>query len=161
MAGEHGEVRVSAAAAEHRHVVAEALEIPGDTLAQGVEVHTFDDGEIADDEVAGLRRRGHDAEAAIAHHRGGDTERRRGRERCIPGHLRVVVRVNVDDARRQSEAVGIDGPGSRILDLADVGDAAILHRKIGAPGLVAQAVDDRGAANDQIDHHRLPPFSAP
>ena len=50
-----------------------------------------------------------DGEAAVADHRGGDAERGRGRGPRVPGDLRVVVRVVVDDARHQRQAVGVDG----------------------------------------------------
>ena len=56
--------------------------------------------------VGGAARR--DGEAAVADHRGGHAERGRGRDPRIPGDLRVVVRVVVDDARHQREAVGVD-----------------------------------------------------
>ena len=125
--------------------------------AQRVEVHALDDREVADHQVARGGRRRHDAEAAIAHHRRGDAERRRGRERGVPGDLRVVVRVHVDDAGREHEPVGVDRLGALVLDLADAGDAAVLDREVGALGLVAQAVDDGGAADDEIDHRYLRP----
>ena len=60
------------------------------------------------------------------------------------------------------EAVGVDRLGALVLDLADAGDAAVLDREVGALRFMAQAVDDRGAADDEIDHHCLRPFcSAP
>ena len=44
----------------------------------------------------------------------------------------------------------------------DGDDPAVLDRDVGAPGIVAQAVDDGGAADDEIDHQSLRPFfSAP
>ena len=162
MAGQHRHVGVGAAAAQHAHVFAEALEVPGDALAQRVEVHALDHREIADDEVAHRGRRRHDAEAAIADHRRGDAERRRGRERGIPGDLRVVVRVHVDDAGREHQPVGVDGLVALVADRTDGDDPAVLDRDVGALGIVAQAVDDGGAADDEIDHQSLRPFfSAP
>ena len=56
------------------------------------------------------------------------------------------MRVHVDDAGRQREAAGVDRLGALVLDVADRGDAAVLDREVGTPGLVAQAVDDGGAA---------------
>ena len=48
------------------------------------------------------------------------------------------------------------------LTVADGDDPAVLDRDVGALGVVAQAVDDGGAADDEIDHQSLRPFfSAP
>ncbi len=69
--------------------------------------------------------------------------------------------VHVDDAGREHEPIGVDRLGALVLDLADSGDAAVLDREIGAPGLVAQPVDESGAADDEVDHHFLRPLSAP
>ena len=71
------------------------------------------------------------------------------------------MRVHVDDAGREDEPVGVDRLGAFVLDLADAGDTAVLDRKVGTLRLMAEAVDDRGAADDEIDHHCLRPFSAP
>ena len=60
------------------------------------------------DEFPRLRRARHDAEAAVAHHRGGHAQGGRGGQGGVPGHLGVVVGVQVDDARGQGEAVGVD-----------------------------------------------------
>ena len=51
-------------------------------------------------------RRRDDAEAAIAHHRRGDAERWRWRQSTVPGHLRVVMGVDVDDPRHGAEPAG-------------------------------------------------------
>ena len=62
------------------------------------------------------------------------------------------MRVHVDDAGREHEAVGIDRLGALVRDGADPDDAAVLDGKVGAPGFVAEAVDDGGTADDEIDH---------
>ena len=50
-----------------------------------------------------------------------------GREAVVPGHLAVIVGVDVDEARRDRQALGVDllAPGAG--DAADRGDAAVLH----------------------------------
>jgi hypothetical protein len=49
-----------------------------------------------------------EADAAVAHDDGGDAVPRRGRHLGIPGRLAVVVRVDVDEARRDDVARGVD-----------------------------------------------------
>jgi len=69
--------------------------------------------------------------------------------------------VDVDDAGRQHEAVGIDRLRAPVLDLADRLDAAVLDREIGTARFMAQAVDDGGTANDEIGQDYLRRLSAP
>ena len=78
-----------------------------------------------------LRPAGREADAAVAHHHGGDAVARRGREALVPGRLAVVVGVDVDEARRHELALGVDLLAARAGDLADRGDAAVLDGDIG------------------------------
>ena len=49
-----------------------------------------------------------EADAAVAHHHGGDAVPARRRELRVPGGLAVVVGVDVDEAGRDERAVGVD-----------------------------------------------------
>ena len=51
---------------------------------------------------------GREADAAVAHHDGGDAVPARRREQRVPGGLAVVVRVDVDEAGGDERAVGVD-----------------------------------------------------
>ena len=102
MPDQYPEVHVGAAAPEHAHVFGEGLELPIGAGAQRVEIHALDDRQVAHDQVAQRRRARHDAEAAIAHDRGRDAERGRRRQGRVPGDLRVVMGVQVDDAGHQA-----------------------------------------------------------
>ena len=53
----------------------------------------------------------------------------------------------------------VSAPLSLISPIA--GDAAVLDREVGAFRLMTQPVDDRGTADDEIDHRYLRPLSAP
>ena len=52
-----------------------------------------------------------------------------GAEALVPGRLAVIVRVDVDEARRDDEALGVDLLAARAGDAADRGDAAVLDRR--------------------------------
>ena len=101
----------------------------GTPVAQRLERHALDARQHAHEVVAvgGVVRQRRDGEAAVAGERGGDAVQRRRRERAVPEHLRVVVRVHVDEAGRDDLAGGVDG------DRGLVGDAR-RSRPRGRPG---------------------------
>ena len=98
--------------------------------------------------VLDLHRR--EADAAIAHHRRGDAVPARGLQARIPGRLAVIVGVDVDEARRDQQALGVDLLGALARHLADRGDLAVLDRDVGLARAAARAVGHRAAADDQI-----------
>ena len=152
MAGEHRDVRARADGAQRGHVLAEALELPANPGAERVEVHALDHGEVAQDEVAHGRRGGRDTEPAVAHHRRRHPERRRRRQRPVARHLRVVVRVQGDDSRREGESAGVDLALRFFANVADRADASVADRDVGPHGVVAETVDDGRTADDELIH---------
>ena len=71
-----------------------------------------------------------DGEAAVAADHRGDAVQRRRREVAVPEHLRVVVRVHVDETRRDELAGRIDRPRRGIGDLTgDELDATVLDAR--------------------------------
>src|SRR4029079_4890142 len=90
-----------------------------------------------------------EADAAIAHDRGGDAMRRGWRDAAAPGRLPIVVRVNVDEARGDELAFGGDLLVTARGPPADLEDAAVLDRDIGFPRRVAEAIDHGARADDQ------------
>ncbi len=63
------------------------------------------------------------------------------------------MRVDVDEARGHQGAVGVDGAtGGGPGELADGGDAAVRDADVGRAGRRAGAVDDRAAADHEIEH---------
>ena len=129
----------------------EGLEGPlgADPRAQGVERHALHLLEGAQHEIAmrGPRRR--DAEAAVPHHHRGDAVPGRDGEHAVPEDLRVVVRVDVDEAGRDRRAVGVEDAvgGTR-------------HR---TDRRCARPVDERPAADQQVEvlGHRRSPRAGP
>src|SRR5207244_6947925 len=95
---------------------------------------------------------GRDRVAAVPGHDRRDAVVAGGRRERLEGELRVVVRVDVDDARHDDEAVGVDGsPGAR--EAADVGDEAVADADVGAAHGEARAVDDGPASDDGVEHY--------
>ena len=108
--------------------------------------------------VLGLHRR--EADAAIAHHHRGDAVPARGLQTRVPGRLAVVVGVDVDEARRDQQALGVDLLGARAATpcrprrSCRPSTATSASRSAGA-----RAVDHRAAADDQIEFR--PMFASP
>src|SRR5436309_3433638 len=77
-------------------VLGEGLEAPGDAGLERLDRHAFDVLEQSHDDVAVLRQRRRDTEAAVAHHDARDAVPARRGQVAVPEDLRVVVRVDVD-----------------------------------------------------------------
>ena len=150
-----GDVGDRAARAQLRQVLGEGLEAPVDAGAQRVDRHALDLRQVAHRDARG-RPAGTGAIVkpqlpitAVVTPSAGD-----GRQRRVPGDLRVEVGVAVDDAGHQREAVGVDGArcASDVELRADADDAAGVDRDVAAHRLGAAAVDDEGVAEDEVDH---------
>ena len=85
----------------------------------------------------------------------------RRRDLRVPGGLAVVVGVDVDPARRDEEALGVDDAAGRAVDLADGGDDAAVDGHVTGPGRLPRPVGDGAAADDQVVHWCSSRGSAP
>src|SRR5581483_5700805 len=150
----HGDVGERAPALEHVEILREGLELPPRAGKERLDVHAFDHRKVAKQRLALRRQARRDAEAAVAHHRGGDTERHRRGKRRIPGDLRVVMRVQVDDARHQGEAVGVDAAPRWLVGFADADDAAGANTHRRCDGFRTAAVIEARAAQEHVQHAR-------
>ena len=78
--------------------------VPRHALGERGERHALDPGQHAHEVVAVLGPERRDREAAVAADHGRHAVQRRRRQRRVPEHLRVVVRVDVDEAGRDDLA---------------------------------------------------------
>ena len=60
------------------------------------------------------------------------------------------MRVDVDEAGRDEQAVGVDRALGGAADLADLGDDTAVDRDVGGARRRTGAVDDRAAADDRV-----------
>ena len=67
-----------------------------------------------------------------------------------PGDLAVIMGVDVDEARRDQLAPGVDLFLALGRDLADLGDATVLDRDIGLEQVATVPVGDIAAADHEI-----------
>ena len=157
MTDEGGDVERGAAPLQGRQVFREALEIPDDALAQHLQRHALDVGQVAQGPVAVAGPAGRDGEAAVADHHRGDAEAGRRREPRVPGRLRVVVGVAVDDPGHQRQALGIHFLAARADVAAQFRDAPARDRQIADRSRGPVAVVEPGVPDDQVVHDVLAP----
>ena len=77
----------------------------------------------------------------------------RARTDRIPEHLRIHVRVTVDESGRDHVAVGIDGLFRFAVDAPDGGDASVGHRDVGAVPRGTRTVDHGAVLDDEVVAH--------
>src|SRR5262249_1483208 len=77
----------------------------------------------------------------------------------VPEELAVVVRVQVDEARREGKAAGVDFRRATLGGSADGRDFPARHGEVAAAGRRTGAVDEEGVTNDEVGHgsEYLPP----
>ena len=134
-------------------VLAEALPPPVDALVQGGARDVLDGLHQLDQEVVLVGPRGCEADTAVAHHDRGRAVPGGGRHLRIPGHLTVVVGMDVDPARGHDRPVGIDLSVRRARLAAHLGDHAVVDGEVAGEAVGAGAVDDRAVADDEVMGH--------
>ena len=133
----------------------ERLPAPVESRAQRLDGHALDAGHHAHDVVGVIGSGGREPEPTVAADDGRDAmERGRARGR-IPRELRVVVRVDVDEPRRDHEASCVDPASRRLRPSADRHDPAVPDPDVGSPSDPPGAVDDGAARYEEIEH--VPP----
>ena len=75
-----------------------------------------------------------------------------GRQHRVPGRLPVVMRMDIDPARRDQQPVRVDHPPRRPGLAADRNDAVAVDRDIAGKARRAGAVDDGPAPDDDVVH---------
>jgi hypothetical protein len=129
--------------------------VPRHPLLQRFERHAFDARQHAHEVVGRLTEQRRDGESAVAGHHGGHAVQRRRRARGIPEHLRIVMRVDVDEAWRHHEPGRVDDPCTGRAQRArwrDLGDVSVAHPDVGHPRRRASAVDERSPHHHHIEH---------
>ena len=112
-------------AVEHVEVFRVALPTPGDAGKHGFAGDVLGALEVAEDQVGlGLAARSQ-GETAVAHDDAGDAVVARARADGIPEHLRIHVRVPVDETGGDHVALRVDGLAGPLGDAPDAGDATV------------------------------------
>ena len=155
MPNETGDVGPHAFLLQHVEVLRKRLETPVDALAQGIERHAFDVGQITHGQIAVIRPARRDGESAIPHDQRRHAQRRRRIGKRVPGDLRVIVRVRVDDPGHQGKRSSVDVLARFGLEMSDLADPAVLDTNRSTTAGFAAAVVNRRIVNAQIKHSRF------
>jgi hypothetical protein len=142
-------------AVERVKVLAEACPAGLDRRFERGERHALDAREHGE-QVVGVflaARKRCQGEAAVTGEHGGDAVEHRGAEHGIPKRLGIVMRVAVDEPRRDHGARGIDRFTRVALGLADSNDAAVPDADLARKGGCAGAVDDPRADDLEVVFH--------
>src|SRR5262245_52562156 len=73
----------------------------------------------------------------------------------VPGHLRIIVAMVIDETGRHHEAIDINGARRRAAEFADRDNFAVAHGDIAAEGRYTGAINDSTVLNQEIIRHRL------
>jgi hypothetical protein len=144
------EIHVARPGLERIEILAERFPGPTQSLVQGDAGDVLDTFHQLDQAVAIVRPDRCEADTAIAHYRRGDAVPARRLQTGVPHGLAVVVGVDVDEARRDQQALGVDLFGAFPRNSANRRDLAVLDRDIGLARAIARAVGHRAATDDQI-----------
>ncbi len=135
---------------ERIEVLGKAFPVPAHAGAQAGARDVLDAFHEADEPVAAARGGRCKTDAAVAHDRRRDAVAQRRGEFRVPADLAVIVRVDVDPAGRDREAIGIDHAGRAAQLAADGLDDTVPDRDVTDEGRRPRAVDDATAANQRV-----------
>src|SRR3954471_3956654 len=93
---------------------------------------------------------GGEADAAIAQQDGGNTVPRGGYQALAPGHLCIVMGVDVDETGRYQLFAGVNFFKATRDAAADGADHSVLDADVGLIRVAAAAINDGAAANHQV-----------
>ncbi len=113
------EIHVTRPLLERVEILAKRFPRPGQPLVERGARDVLDAFHQLDQALAILDLHRCKADAAIAHHRRGDAMPARGLQARVPGRLAVIVGVDVDETRRDQQALGVDLLGAGTSDLTD------------------------------------------
>ncbi len=146
----HGDVDVERPPVEGVHELRERLPVPRETLVEHRTRDVLDALHQLDEPVVIGGMHGREADPAVADDDGRDPVPRRGDHSFCPRGLAVVVRMDVDEAGRDEQSVGVDRALGARVEATDLGDEAAVDRDVGGTRRRARAVDDRAPADDQL-----------
>ena len=145
------EIDVAALGRQCVEILGETLPVPRHAFAHHDLGDVLDAFHDLDQGVAVLGPAGREAHTAIAHQHRGDAMAGGGRETLVPRRLPVVVRVDVDEARRHREPLGVDLLAPSAAHTTDGDDPPILHRDVGRARLAAAAIEHGAAAHHEVE----------
>lgn len=147
-----GEIDVVRPPVERVQKLAERLPLPAQALVQGRAGNVLHTLHQVDQAVVVRRGDRGEAHPAVAHHDRGHPVPRGRLQPRLPGRLPVVVGVDVDEARSDHGAIGVDLLPAALADSPHLDDPVTAHRDIRRPRRGSRAVDHSAGSNHQVMH---------
>ncbi len=148
-------------ALETLHEFGECFPVPRKSRLHGLERHRLvaGHGEHRALAVFGLARG--EAEAAIADGDRSDAVPAGNRAPRIPEQLGIVMRVQIDETRRDDQPAGVKDLPRIAIQPADLRDFPVADADVADKPTASEAIDDRAAANDRVKSaHHLSPWGS-
>src|SRR5437870_2813342 len=142
-------------------VLREALPRERHSVLQQTTLHVLDGPEDLDDSVAMRSSNRSERDRAVADDERRDTVLGRRRREAVPAKLRVVVRVDVDEARRHDVPAGVDFPRAPTVDTAHCDNAIRRYREVAAASRGSRPIHDARVADHQRQFARNAHTHAP
>ena len=134
-------------------VVAVVNPVPGQAGEDGLTGNVLHRLHHAGEQFAVLRPARRERHPAVADQGRGDAVAGHRRDVRIPADLRIEVRVHVDEAGRDRQALGVEFASTLAVDGADCRDRARIDGKVARNGLAAQTVHELAAPDNEFVRH--------
>ena len=160
VADQAGDIDAGADALDRVEIAAVAFPVPGQTAEDRLTGDVLDRFHHAGEQLLVAGPTGREGHAAIAQQRSGHAMPADRRAARIPADLGIEMGMDVDEARRHMQAVGVDFAPGAAADLADFGDQATVDGHVAGKGLAAAAVNNLAATNHDVMCHRKSPLQS-
>ena len=131
---------------------------PGHSLVERCPGNILDPLHQLDQFTLATRGHGGKADPAIAHHHGGHTVGGRGVHLVVPGHLAIVMGMNIDPAGRRQGAVSRDRLAGFLVDPTPGHDLSVAYSEIAVLRRCSRAVNDVCALDQVVEHGDVSPL---
>ena len=150
------DVDVVGAAVHRVHILGEAFPFPRKAFVKRRAGDVLHPLHQADQRVVIRWTDRRETDAAVAGDNRGCAQRRGRIDPRRPADLTIVMGVDIDPARGQQQAVGVNLPPGGAGDAADIRDAVALHRHVRREARTPRAINDGRAPDHQIMHRPNP-----
>ena len=152
------DVDAGAEAFDGVQVAAVVHPVPGQARQDRLARDVLDGLHHAGEKLAVLGSAGREGDAAVADQRRRDAVAGDRGDVRIPADLRIEVRMQVDEAGRDGQALSVDFASALGAHLADGRYRTVVDGNVARYGLAAKAVDDMATPDHKFMRHSVPPL---
>ena len=134
-------------------VLAVGFPVPGEAVEDALGGNVLDRLHHLGEELPTVRCDRGKGDAAVAQHDRGDAVPARRTAQRVPGQLGIEVGVDVDEAGRDDQPVGVQLPPGGAFHPSDLDHAVAVDRHIGGRRRYTGAIDDGSSSDHQVIRH--------